>query len=130
MGAGTSSLEGIEGRTAGIRGTGFTAGKAVKGQARQLPSYATAVKDDDIQTILDSLAKVMIFQNLDDKVQMKIIKEMYERPVKAGEILIREGDTGKRSPFLFVLSVSLHTLLFRSNVHLHIITYNHTRSAG
>lgn len=40
------------------------------------------------------LFQVMIFSNLDESVQQKIVHEMYERPVKAGEIIIREGDSG------------------------------------
>lgn len=95
MGAAQSGIQEVEGRAVGVRGVGVT-NKAnfAKGGQRQLPSYATPIKEEDTQTILESLGKVMIFQNLDEKIQMKIVKEMYERPVKAGEILIREGDTG------------------------------------
>ncbi len=32
---------------------------------------------------------------LDAVVQRKVVQEMYERKVTAGEILIKEGDTGE-----------------------------------
>lgn len=42
----------------------------------------------------ESLTKVLLFDNLDRGVQRKVVKEMYERRIGAGEILIQEGDTG------------------------------------
>lgn len=42
----------------------------------------------------DSLNKVLLFNNLDKGSQRKVVREMYERPIAAGEILIQEGDTG------------------------------------
>lgn len=42
----------------------------------------------------DCLSKMLLFNHLDQASQRKIVQEMYERPVPAGEILIQEGDTG------------------------------------
>lgn len=37
---------------------------------------------------------MLLFNNLDKAAQRKVAREMYERPIAAGEILIQEGDTG------------------------------------
>lgn len=37
---------------------------------------------------------MLLFNHLDDEMQTKIVADMYERRIPAGEILIREGDTG------------------------------------
>ncbi len=37
---------------------------------------------------------MLLFNNLDRAAQRKVAREMYERPIAAGEILIQEGDTG------------------------------------
>lgn len=42
----------------------------------------------------ECLNKVLLFNNLDRGSQRKVVREMYERPIAAGEILIQEGDTG------------------------------------
>ena len=42
----------------------------------------------------ESLTKVLLFNNLDPGAQRRVVREMYERPIAAGEILIQEGDTG------------------------------------
>jgi hypothetical protein len=42
----------------------------------------------------ESLTKVLLFNNLDPGAQRRVVREMYERPIGAGEILIQEGDTG------------------------------------
>lgn len=44
----------------------------------------------------ESLTKLLLFNNLDSGAQRKVVREMYERPIAAGEILIQEGDTGAR----------------------------------
>lgn len=45
----------------------------------------------------DSLTKVLLFGNLDSAARRKVVREMYERRIAAGEILIQEGDTGWRT---------------------------------
>ena len=41
------------------------------------------------------LNKLLLMGKLDVAVQRKVVQEMYECKVTAGEILIKEGDTGK-----------------------------------
>jgi len=50
-----------------------------------------------------ALAKLLIFNRLDAQLQRKIVQEMYERKVGAGEILMKEGDTGLAATELFVV---------------------------
>ena len=40
------------------------------------------------------LNKLLLMGKLDAAVQRKVVQEMYERKVTAGEIHIKEGDTG------------------------------------
>ncbi len=50
-----------------------------------------------------ALQQLMLFNNLDKATQRKIVGEMYERPVAAGEILISEGDVGIAASQLYVV---------------------------
>ena len=43
------------------------------------------------------LSKLLLFGKMDFGGERRIAAEMYERTVVAGEILIKEGDTGQRS---------------------------------
>lgn len=45
----------------------------------------------------------MLFNNLDRATQRKIVGEMYERRVAAGEILISQGDIGASASQLYVV---------------------------
>lgn len=45
-------------------------------------------------TLQSCLAKLLLFGKVDWAGQRRIAAEMYERSVMAGEILIKEGDTG------------------------------------
>lgn len=51
----------------------------------------------------ECLAKLLVFNRLDVQLQRKIVQEMFERRVGAGEILIKEGDTGLAATELFVV---------------------------
>lgn len=42
----------------------------------------------------ECLTKVLLFETMERGAQRRIVREMYERRVPAGEILIQEGDTG------------------------------------
>lgn len=46
---------------------------------------------------------MLLFNHLTPEQQQAIVTKMYERPVPAGEILIREGDTGLRANELYVV---------------------------
>jgi hypothetical protein len=50
-----------------------------------------------------SLSKLLLFYNLTAEIQGKIVAEMYERSVRAGEILIQQGDTGLAASELYVV---------------------------
>jgi cGMP-dependent protein kinase 2 len=50
-----------------------------------------------------ALQKLLVFNRLDLQLQRKIVQEMYERRVEAGEILIKEGDTGLAATELYVV---------------------------
>lgn len=49
------------------------------------------------------LANLLLFNDLDPAVQRQVVSAMYERPVQAGEILIKEGDLGASASELYVV---------------------------
>ena len=49
------------------------------------------------------LSKMLLMGKLDPSVQQRVVQEMYERKVGAGEILIKEGDTGLAASELYVV---------------------------
>lgn len=51
----------------------------------------------------ESLSRLLLFNKLDSQTQRKIVAEMYERTCVAGEILIKEGDTGLAASELYVV---------------------------
>ena len=46
---------------------------------------------------------MLLFGKLEVSVQQRVVQEMYERKVSAGEILIKEGDTGLAASELYVV---------------------------
>jgi CRP-like cAMP-binding protein len=51
----------------------------------------------------ETLNKVLVFNKMERHLQRKVVSEMYERTVSAGEILIKEGDTGLAAAELYVV---------------------------
>ncbi len=49
------------------------------------------------------MARILLFSKLDASLQRKIVTEMHERTVQAGEILINEGDTGLAATELYIV---------------------------
>lgn len=49
------------------------------------------------------MARLLLFNKLDTQLQRKVVAEMFERHVAAGEILIKEGDTGLAAAELYVV---------------------------
>lgn len=49
------------------------------------------------------MSKMLLMGKLDAAVQQRVVQEMYERKVGAGEILIKEGDTGLAASELYVV---------------------------
>jgi hypothetical protein len=50
-----------------------------------------------------ALSNVLLFKNLDPGIQRKVVSDMWERAVPAGEILIQEGDFGAAASELYVV---------------------------
>lgn len=46
---------------------------------------------------------MLLFDKLEADVQRKIVMEMYERRINAGDILIQEGDVGLAASELYVV---------------------------
>lgn len=57
---------------------------------------------------------MLLFDKLEPDMQLKIMKEMYERPVNAGDILIREGDVGLAASELYVVKEGEFEVRLRS----------------
>ena len=53
--------------------------------------------------VQECLRKMLLFDKLEADVQRKIVMEMYERSIKAGDILIQEGDIGIAASELYVV---------------------------
>lgn len=49
------------------------------------------------------LSKMLLMGKLEASTQQRVVQEMYERKVTAGEILIKEGDTGLAASELYVV---------------------------
>lgn len=65
-----------------------------------------------------ALAKLLVFNRLDTQIQRKLVAEMFERNVNAGEILIKEGDTGLAATELYVVkSGKFEVSWFSKHVH-------------
>jgi len=87
-------------RSKGITGGAVKASKAV---LPKLPTNAVKISLDDFDFIENSFAKLLLFNKLETSIQRKVVQEMYERQVSAGEILIKEGDTGLAATELYVV---------------------------
>jgi cGMP-dependent protein kinase 2 len=88
---------------------------------RPLPAGSAPAAAEDWPFITESLAKVLLFNHLDGAQQRAIVQAMYERPVPAGSILIREGDTGRGASELYVVkSGEFEVLQHRQNVNLRV----------
>eukprot|EP00210_Caulerpa_lentillifera_P004593 g4383.t1 len=77
-------------------------GRQQTGQQKTPPGCEKA-SEIDYDFIAKALGKLLLFNNLDAVIQKKIVAETYERNVKAGEILIKEGDKGPSSRELYIV---------------------------
>lgn len=67
------------------------------------------------------MEKLLLFARLEATVKQKIVGEMYERTVAAGEILIKEGDTGIAAAELYVVkSGKFEVLQKRQGVNMRV----------
>uniref|UniRef100_A0A7S3R8L1 cGMP-dependent protein kinase n=1 Tax=Dunaliella tertiolecta TaxID=3047 RepID=A0A7S3R8L1_DUNTE len=112
---GTSSKPGVE---AGVAGraraiTGGGGGQKGKQGLPKLPADTVKAYPEDYEVLEGALAKLLIFNRLDPQLQRRIVQEMYERKVGAGEILMKEGDTGLAATELFVVKSGKFEVLQR-----------------
>lgn len=105
------SGEGLEGGRNVGRQQAVTEGKARR--QRGLPPNSVRSTSEDWPYIEESLTKVLLFNNLDRGAQRRVVREMYERPIAAGEILIQEGDTGLGASELYVVKAGEFEVLQR-----------------
>lgn len=85
------------------RTLGITEGGRQQIGLQKTPLGCEKASETDYDFIAKALGKLLLFNNLDAAVQKKIVAETYERTVKAGEILIKEGDKGPSSRELYVV---------------------------
>ncbi|KAJ9533180.1 hypothetical protein QJQ45_018271 [Haematococcus lacustris] len=79
------------------------------------------------EAIVTALQQLLLFNNLDKPTQRKIVSEMYEKPVVAGEILIQQGEMGLSASQLYVVkSGKFEVLEKRKNVMFKV----NTKAAG
>jgi cGMP-dependent protein kinase 2 len=69
----------------------------------KLPAKATRSVASDHDIIRASLGNLLLFNKLDKATATRIVAEMYELTVEAGEILIQQGDSGSAATKLFVV---------------------------
>eukprot|EP00775_Hariotina_reticulata_P007218 gene7218-7431_t len=100
---------GVTGRAVGITGGGALKRSA----APKIPAGAVKSKAEDYEFIEENLNKVLVFNKLERHLQRKVVSEMYERAVTAGEILIKEGDTGLAASELYVVKSGKFEVLQR-----------------
>ncbi|GAX76576.1 hypothetical protein CEUSTIGMA_g4022.t1 [Chlamydomonas eustigma] len=109
-GSGEGNEAAISTRVEGITGGGGGGGKKA---LPKLPTNAIKSVPEDHQFIEESLARILLFSKLDSGLQRKIVAEMYERNVQAGEILINEGDTGLAATELYIVKSGIFEVLQR-----------------
>ncbi|KAL6746691.1 kinase-like domain-containing protein [Haematococcus lacustris] len=97
------------------RQTAITGGGVQKGKAGlpKLPPNTQKASADDYSFLEGALAKLLLFNRLDSQLQRKVVQEMFERNVAAGEILIKEGDTGLAATELYVVKSGKFEVLQR-----------------
>lgn len=90
----------VIGRAVGITGGG-TALK--RGAGPRVPANAVRSNAEDHDFLEAALGNVLLFKNLEQGIQRKIVSDMWERTVPAGEILIQEGEVGAAATELYVV---------------------------
>ncbi len=74
-----------------------------------------------ISSSQEALSRLLLFSKLGPDIQRKIVQEMHERAVVAGEILIKEGDTGLGASELFVVKSGKFEVSFFSGCRLEVL---------
>lgn len=123
----STSQAGAQMLGAPTRNAGITDGGAKKLKPKKLPTGVIKPSDAEFSVIKSSLDKLLLFGRLEESVQSKIVAEMYERKVKAGDILIKEGDTGASAKELYVVKEGeFEVLQMRQGVQMTV----NTKKAG
>lgn len=116
MGPGGAGVLGVPNR-----GGGITDGGIKRLKNKTLPPDSVKSAPEDYDTIVASLNKLLLFGRLETTVQTKVVAEMYERKVRAGEILIKEGDKGVAARELYVVkSGDFEVLQMRQGVNMKV----------
>ncbi|KAG1658436.1 hypothetical protein FOA52_009857 [Chlamydomonas sp. UWO 241] len=97
-------------RAGAITGGG---GKAKNNALPKLPQNAVKTAPEDYEYIEAALSRLLLFNKLAPGLQRKIVSEMHEQQSVAGEILIKEGDTGLGASELFVVKSGKYEVLQR-----------------
>lgn len=100
------------------------AGSCFGGKARVAGSQDASCK----ACVQASLANTLLFNNLDAATQKLVVSEMYERDVLAGEILIKEGDTGVAASEMYVVKTGafeVTTILLPLSSSKHVQNMKH-----
>ena len=83
------------------RNFAITGGQTSK--APEVPKSGTSAVEEDFPFLMKSLSKLLLFANLSDAKKVALCSKMYHVDVAAGEILIREGDSGLAASELYVV---------------------------
>ncbi|CAK0742420.1 hypothetical protein CVIRNUC_001395 [Coccomyxa viridis] len=95
---------GLLGRLNAIpRAQAITEGNRKRRASVKLPPKAVRSSPADWPFIESCLSKLLLFGKVDFGGERRIAAEMYERSIVAGEILIKEGDTGLGASELYVV---------------------------
>eukprot|EP00798_Chlamydomonas_sp_ICE-L_P031872 gene31872-7080_t len=113
--AGPSSLKEARAtmRTQIGRVKAIVASKPKEKEIRLARASAKPVAGLDQEHIVNSLGKLLLFDKLPRETQRKIVSDMYERNVRAGEILIQQGDVGLSAAQLYVVKTGTFEVLER-----------------
>eukprot|EP00798_Chlamydomonas_sp_ICE-L_P023625 gene23625-9153_t len=91
----------------------IVASKPKEKEMRLAQLSSKPVAGDDKAEIMSALGKLLLFDKLPPETQKKIVSDMYEREVTAGEILIQQGDTGLSASQLYVVKSGTFEVLER-----------------
>lgn len=121
MGAKASKSDSGEGQTRTIGRMKAITGANKKVALPRIPANVTKAAAEDCAFIEAALAKLLLFNRLEPSMQRRIVSEMYERTVVAGEILIKEGDIGLAASQLYVVkSGKFEVLEKRQGVNMRV----------
>lgn len=103
MGSLASKAAGEE-EVPGAREKGITGyNRRVGTLQKPVNTNVTKTAAQDWGFVEQALSKLLLFNQLEQSIQTKIVAETFERETRAGEILIKQGDTGLAASELYVV---------------------------